>query len=179
MADAKAARAEQQRMFTLTDRLHARLENVGPRAAAIDVRMTLAPPAGGDVEGLAFLVLMRAAETAQEDLEAIMEDVRAINEAKAKQRRLLDERDPLLAADAEEALDVDAVVGLLGALLAREIESDARELGAGIDALGELGEIESLRLQIQMDRLSKLMSTLSNILKKLSDTQRTIVQNLK
>jgi hypothetical protein len=42
-----------------------------------------------------------------------------------------------------------------------------------------MGEMESLRLQMAMDRLSKLMSTLSNVLKKTSDTSSTIVQNLK
>src|SRR6266851_2190151 len=40
-------------------------------------------------------------------------------------------------------------------------------------------ETESLRLQMAMDRLSKLMSTLSNILKKISDTTDSIAANLK
>ena len=51
--------------------------------------------------------------------------------------------------------------------------------GASIDAMSEMGEMESLRLQMAMDRLSKVMSTLSNILKKTSDTANTITQNLK
>jgi len=38
---------------------------------------------------------------------------------------------------------------------------------------------EQLRLQIAMDRMSKMMSTLSNILKKASDTAQAITQNLK
>lgn len=48
-----------------------------------------------------------------------------------------------------------------------------------IDSLNELGEMESLRLQMAMDRMSKLMETLSNITKKISDTDSEIVQNLK
>ena len=48
-----------------------------------------------------------------------------------------------------------------------------------LDALSELGETESLRLQMAMDRLSKLMSTLSNLLKKASETASGITQNLK
>lgn len=48
-----------------------------------------------------------------------------------------------------------------------------------LDSMSEMGEMESLRLQMAMDRLSKMMSTLSNILKKLSDTAESIVQNLK
>ena len=48
-----------------------------------------------------------------------------------------------------------------------------------IDSMSEMGETESLRLQMAMDRMSKLMSTLSNLLKKISDTANTITQNLK
>ena len=48
-----------------------------------------------------------------------------------------------------------------------------------LDSMSEMGEMESLRLQMAMDRLSKLMSTLSNLLKKSSDTAQSIVQNLK
>lgn len=48
-----------------------------------------------------------------------------------------------------------------------------------LDSTSELGETESLRLQMAMDRLSKLMTTLSNLLKKISDTGQSIVQNLK
>lgn len=45
--------------------------------------------------------------------------------------------------------------------------------------MSEMGEMESLRLQMLMDRKSKMMSTLSNLLKKIHDTQQSIIQNLK
>jgi hypothetical protein len=48
-----------------------------------------------------------------------------------------------------------------------------------LDSLSEMGEMESLRLQMAMDRLSKMMSTLSNILHKVSETQAAITPNLK
>lgn len=48
-----------------------------------------------------------------------------------------------------------------------------------LDSQSELGETESLRLQMAMDRVSKLMATLSNILVKITDTNSTIIQNLK
>jgi hypothetical protein len=53
------------------------------------------------------------------------------------------------------------------------------EIKNRLDSMSELGEMVSLRLQMAMDRRSKMMSTLSNILKKISDTDSTIVQNLK
>lgn len=45
--------------------------------------------------------------------------------------------------------------------------------------MSEMGETESLRLQMAMDRMSKMMSTLSNLMKKASETSSGIIQNLK
>jgi conjugal transfer/entry exclusion protein len=51
--------------------------------------------------------------------------------------------------------------------------------GSADRTLDELGETESLRLQMAMDRLSKLMETLANIMHTISDTQAALVKNLK
>src|SRR6266478_4556143 len=59
------------------------------------------------------------------------------------------------------------------------VQDAMEEIKSQLDSLSEMGEMESLRLQMAMDRLSKLMSTLSNLLKKISDTQSSIVANLK
>jgi chromosome segregation ATPase len=60
-----------------------------------------------------------------------------------------------------------------------ELDAAVSDVERELDSLSELGETESLRLQMAMDRLSKLMSTLSNLLKKASDTSGQITQNLK
>lgn len=44
---------------------------------------------------------------------------------------------------------------------------------------GGISEEMSLRLQISMDRRSKALQTLSNILKRIGNTQDSIIQNLK
>lgn len=59
------------------------------------------------------------------------------------------------------------------------IDAAKETLKSKLDSLSELGEMESLRLQMAMDRVSKLMSTLSNLLKKASETASGITQNLK
>ncbi len=53
------------------------------------------------------------------------------------------------------------------------------EVARKMDDMQEMSEMDSLRLQIVMERRSKVISTLSNILKKISQTQDTLVQNLK
>lgn len=84
-------------------------------------------------------------------------------------------RNPNLAGTASALQD-----GIKDFYLTMETMSDViTSLRADIDSMSEMGEMESLRLQMAMDRLSKLMSTLSNILKKMSDTSESIVRNLK
>jgi putative addiction module CopG family antidote len=53
------------------------------------------------------------------------------------------------------------------------------DLISKLDGMNEMSEMTSLRLQMMMDRRSKFMTILSNIMKKISITQETIVQNLK
>jgi len=89
------------------------------------------------------------------------------------------------AANKLHASEVSAAAVVLqqqiGESLSTKAELDAAkdELKTVLDSMSELGEIESLRLQMALDRLSKLMSTLSNILKKINETAGSITQNLK
>ena len=53
-----------------------------------------------------------------------------------------------------------------------------KKITQDLDSKSELGEMESKRLQMAMDRVSKMMITLSNLLKKISDTDAAITQNL-
>lgn len=55
------------------------------------------------------------------------------------------------------------------------LSSDDRELAV----LGAMAELSQRRMQQVMDRRSKLLATVSNLLKKMADTQDSIVGNLK
>jgi len=48
-----------------------------------------------------------------------------------------------------------------------------------LDSMNEMSEMTSLRLQMTMDRRSKFIQTLSSIMKKISSTADSLVQNLK
>jgi hypothetical protein len=52
-------------------------------------------------------------------------------------------------------------------------------LKSQLDSMNEMSEMTSMRLQMAMDRRSKLIETLSNIMKKISATGDTLVRNLK
>ena len=60
----------------------------------------------------------------------------------------------------------------------RDSEISRKEMKSVLGGEG-LSETEMLNLQMTMDRRSKYLSTLSNIMKKISSTQDSIIQNLK
>jgi len=65
------------------------------------------------------------------------------------------------------------------AISKKQIDDEVNKMKNDLDNMSEMGETESLRLQMAMDRLSKMMSTLSNLMKKISDTSSGITQNIK
>jgi hypothetical protein len=235
---------------------------VPDRAARISVP-------GDDIMAIAFIALMEAAKSAQEDLRAIMASVKAINDAKKKQRENMGAmpehstsmasktadpcptatalrdcirrtrlklmkmefasldlmRASVLAAQGTLKLLTDSLrrapeeiermrnnlpppariippnpcrgwnvsfwrqclvvvkVELAGNLLdassQAEIDTQIAQMKGQLDAMSDLSETTQLRLQMAMDRLSKAMSMLSNMLKKISETQDQIIRNLK
>ena len=87
---------------------------------------------------------------------------------------------PCLDPDAPGDVRIATVDLWPGKLTKRaELETILDDIKGRLDSLSEMGEMESLRLQMAMDRMSKMMTTLSNLLKKISDTAQSITQNLK
>jgi hypothetical protein len=65
----------------------------------------------------------------------------------------------------------------------KDMDEDIRavmtEAKRSLDGMNGISEMTSLRLQMTMDRRSKFIQTLSNIMKKIGATQETLVQNIK
>ena len=53
------------------------------------------------------------------------------------------------------------------------------DMSDNLDSLNDMSEMTSMRLQMAMDRRSKFIEALSNILKKISDTDSSVIQNMK
>jgi hypothetical protein len=156
-----------------------------------------------DIEAIAFLVLMQAARSAQEDLKAIMAGVKAINDAKAKARGNLDKvkaemaarkttdckaikQSPPVLASKTPSLGVSLYkvspvpsVGDPKPLTKDQLATLCGELKAVESSLSELGEEQQLKMQMVMDRMTKADQMMSNLAKKVSDTSSGIIQNLK
>ena len=99
----------------------------------------------------------------------------AVMSVSPKQQKLADAR--ALLADAVKVQSSYAPKA--GQPSKAELDRKIERMEDEIDSMSEMGEMESLRLQMAMDRMSKMMSTLSNLLKKMSDTASQITQNMK
>ena len=89
---------------------------------------------------------------------------------------------PLPFADPEEKervrfVPTDLYPGKLQSVA--QLQAVQEDLQNQLYSMSELGELASLRLQMVMDRRSRFMSTLSNLMKKIGDTDQQITQNLK
>lgn len=115
----------------------------------------------GDIEALAFIIMMQEAKSARDDLKAIMEATKAANDRKAAQR------DAMRAG--KQAMQ-DAKDGA---------QDDRDAAKGGLDTLSDMGEQDQLHLQLAMDRYWKAMSTLSNLMHKQGDTASAIIGNMK
>ncbi len=154
----------------------------------------LGKPGDDDIMEIAFIVMMEAAKSNYEDLKSIMAAVESVNEAKAK----VGQRDTVInhskaaasqlakPARARSAATVrnpmpTSATATLSIRPVPQAQPDKQIIKAkdNHDSLSEMSETESLRLQMATDRLSKTMSTLSDLLKKISDTSSDITGNLK
>lgn len=170
MSDTKTARAQLQRFYALTDQLKVALDTLDGAVPGVRVEMR---EADGDIDGLVFTVLMEGARSSREDLRAVMDQLKAVTAQKEKVREALKQRP-------DRGLDLLSVTSLLSSAIIRsELDLVIDQMKDDLDSMSELGEMESLRLQMAMDRMSKMMSTLSNLLKKMSDTASQITQNMK
>jgi hypothetical protein len=123
----------------------------------------------GDIMAMCFIVMMDAAKSAREDLKSIMEGVKAINAQKAALRKALEEAN-------QSATDCASDSNCSG-----KMDADARKeaLQSKLDSEDQIGETMSNRMQMAQEHREKLMKIASDLLKKMSDTDSTILQNMK
>ena len=131
-----------------------------------------------DVESLVQLVMMESVRQADADLRDMMAQMREANARKARMRDmaaaqreakkgLSDEARAEYSRPESKAVCVDPPCQF------------SRIAAPATDSMSEMNQMEQLRMQMAMDRKSKAMQALSNLLKKNSDTAATITSNLK
>jgi len=81
--------------------------------------------------------------------------------------------------DADLVVEYPTVYDLEGGVTTQGLDSLREDLKGGLDNSNQMSEMTSLRLQMTMDRRTKFISMLSQIMKKIATTQDTLVQNIK
>ena len=161
----------------------------------------LSMASGEDIASLCFLVLMKASKDMDSDLKEIMDATKAANNEKAnlrdnleklqklagrpmhpkmkdskmvktKETKYLHVRIPIIGKPAQLPENVSQLPRLGLAKLVVEEQDE-------LDSLSDLTSEMQTRLQIYMERRSKINETLSNLMKKFSDTSSSLISNLK
>lgn len=127
------------------------------------------------IAALIVLQVMQPQPMLRTDLAPATPNAVATARLSESQRRIAEARELLARAEEVRADYAPAA----GQPTRAELDAAVDKAKSDLDSMSELGEEKSLRLQMTMDRMSKQMSTLSNLLKKISDTQNSIVQNIK
>ncbi len=158
----------------------------------------------GDIEAIAFIVLMQAMNDMEQDLKSIGAQVQAMNNAKQKLRDLMSGINAANAGNSSGAsarcrtpfcLSLPSQLKELSVStrgLQRPVQLFAPadptfanlsglqgQMKASLDSLGSLSAELDRRIRLYQERHAKLLEILSTIMKKTSDSQAGIIQNLK
>lgn len=159
-----------------------------------------------DIEALVALVMMQSSKDNDEELRNMMAYIKKTNDEKQKLREANEEIEKSKNAMSKQMLDsfrlltkpqVNTVSATQTTKLqtspsiskvnkpantlvsATEIKQVQDSLKSKMDSMNEMSEMTSMRLQQTMDRRSKFITALSNVMKKISETQDSIIQNMK
>ncbi len=123
---------------------------------------------GGDIEELAFIVMMQATNDMDQDLKNIMDQVKAQDAAKQQLREQMNQVNALAANAAKNVSPSPSPAG--------NLPPTAAQLKLQYDKLNEMSETTSQRLQTCIDRRSKLVSTISLVMKRIANTSDMLIR---
>jgi hypothetical protein len=162
MACAADARADLRQMIDEMKKLKAQKDEVDRRLAAVDEALRRAPATNERPAPPATTTVGRA----------------EVLTGGTTSRNFVQRRTPYLRIPYTEVQPF-AMAGALDGKSGAELQALQRDLDSEKKSLSDLSTEEEIALQMAMDRMSKFMDILSNIMKKVADTTAGIVSNLK
>jgi hypothetical protein len=127
---------------------------------------------GMDINDLVMLVMARVNRDAEADLRQQMAQMKAANKAKQAQReKVHDSKAAIADARTGGARSMPTVVAGLKLVPCKVCETP--------DGLGDMSEMDQLRLQALMDRRQQAFESLSSLMKKFGETRGSIIKNQK
>jgi hypothetical protein len=123
-----------------------------------------------DIDSMVQWIMFQIGKDSNADLRGMMDEMQNNNKKKREMRNAMN--------SLKQRIDLCAQ-GNCGRTSMAQLNAELENLKGQMDSLSDLSEQVSLRLQMMMDRRSKMISTLSNIMKKISETSSSIIQNMK
>ena len=115
------------------------------------------------MEEAVMMMMQLIADDANQDMHAMLQDMQKTRERKASLRA------------ANSAISIESQA--LRAQAAQEMQ--ALDTKTAIEPDGDLAESQQIRMQMLMDRKAKAQEILTNLMKKQSETQSNIINNIK
>ena len=159
----------------------------------------------GDINALVAIVMMQTLTDSEKDLQNMMSQMQAITNAKQKLRDLLSQTQ--LEIKSNQTLDAKAMcqtalckslpstlgeisnatanvqkpvrISISSKINFADLRTVPGQIQSNLDSLNDISQAQQMKIQMLMDQRAKLIETLSNIMKSISDTQSTIIQNIK
>jgi hypothetical protein len=156
-----------------------------------------------DIDAIVFIVLTQAANDQQDDLQSMMQQMQAIANEKQRLRKLLDEMnqpaaqagkssatepcktaicqtlparlEPLSAA----ALPRPVRIRIPGVVTYGDLAGVQSQLKQSQDSLADMSQELQLKMQMAQQAYTQCMETISNLMKSVSDTENSIIANMK
>jgi hypothetical protein len=159
-----------------------------------------------DIEALVALVMMQCAKDQEQDMKNMMKEIKKRNEEKQNLREAQQAMEQNKNAMSSQMLDsfklltttkantviktqttrvqtVPTATKVNTPVVTKVSDVEIKEVQDAIkikhDSISELNEAQILQMQRQMDKRSKLEDSISNIMRKIAETQNSIIQNLK
>jgi hypothetical protein len=158
--------ATKQRASVAVEGLERRMRSSDPpsdlrKAALRAAKAQFEKLSRSDGEVLAFYVLAESAKHLDDEIARITTCIKVIRQVAKKFHEIIYDL---------SGCDTVTIRGLRSLL---------DDLKGKLDGMNEMSEMTSLRLQMTMDRRSKFISSLSQMMKKISTTQDILIQNIK
>lgn len=189
----------------LRDEIRRRFAGSLPGGGAHASGQAAGVPGNMAIEAMVLAVMMEAAQNADNDLQAQMQQMQALTKAKEQIRAVLSEMSPTMSAlagsdrsavcESEFCRSLPAKLAAINAatanlphpsylpvpakVTAEDVANSQAALQNDLDSDNEISEMTQTQVQMLMDRRTKLLQTASDMEKSVSDTDAAIVSNLK
>jgi uncharacterized protein YdiU (UPF0061 family) len=132
------------------------------------------------IEAVMFQIAADTEADLRNELTLMQQEQSAKKQARSQVTKMYNQEDAIKSHESQEYVRPQSAGQLTPRYTLDQYRAiNAQQLQDQLDSMNDLSELEQMRLQELMDRRAKALETISNLVKKESDTQEAIIDNLK